>query len=328
MRNKKILITGGAGFIGSHLASHLLKEGRWSLTVIDDLNDFYSPDLKRANLKEIASAGDFRFVEADIRCCERIEEVFSENPFDCVVHLAARAGVRPSLKEPKLYAETNITGTMNLLEMARDYEVPRFIFGSSSSVYGINAKVPFAEDDPIQHPISPYAATKAAGELVCHTYTHLFGIRTVCLRFFTVYGARQRPDLAIHKFSRLISEGNPIQMFGDGSSRRDYTFIDDVIQGVRAAIDFDGPMHEVFNLGESETTELSRLIKLIEAALGKKAIIDRQPMQPGDVPITFADISKSRRLLGYDPRTKIEDGIPKFVEWFKATNRLETAHNL
>ncbi len=318
MRNKKILITGGAGFIGSHLASHLLTEGGWSLTIVDDLNDFYSTDLKLANLQEIGRSGEFRFVKADIRCAEDLEEVFSEGSFECVVHLAARAGVRPSLKEPKLYAETNITGTMNLLELARDYEVPRFVFGSSSSVYGINAKVPFSEDDPIQHPISPYAATKAAGELLCHTYTHLFGIRTICLRFFTVYGARQRPDLAIHKFSRLISEGKPIQMFGDGSSRRDYTYIDDVIQGVRAAISYKGSMHEVFNLGESETTELSRLINLLERSLGKKAVIDHQPMQPGDVPITYADISKSKALLGYDPQTRIEDGIPKFVEWFKS----------
>ncbi len=326
MTEKKILLTGGAGFIGSHLASYLLNEGGWSLTIVDDLNDFYSPDVKRSNLKEVGNAGDFCFVEADIRCAESLAGVFADGAFDCVVHLAARAGVRPSLKEPKLYAETNIIGTMNLLELARDHEVPRFIFGSSSSVYGINAKVPFSEDDPVQHPISPYAATKAAGELLCHTYSHLFGIRTVCLRFFTVYGARQRPDLAIHKFSRLISEGKPIQMFGDGTTRRDYTYIDDIIQGVRAAIDYDRSMHEVFNLGESETTELSRLIALIEETMGEKANIDRQPMQPGDVPITFADISKSKRLLGYDPQTKIEDGIPKFVEWFKAANALEAAN--
>jgi UDP-glucuronate 4-epimerase len=221
--------------------------------------------------------------------------------------------------EPKLYAETNINGTLNLLELAREFGVRQFVFGSSSSVYGINAKVPFSEEDPIRQPISPYAATKAAGELLCHTYTHLYDIRTICLRFFTVYGARQRPDLAIHKFSKLIWEGRPIPVFGDGSARRDYTFIDDIIQGVRAAIDYDGSMHEVFNLGESETTELTRLIELIEDSLGKKAIIDRQPAQPGDVPVTYADISKAKQLLGYHPTTKIEQGIPKFVEWFKAS---------
>ena len=314
---RNILITGGAGFIGSHLVGHLLREGGWNVCVVDDLNDFYSPELKRANLDEVRRSGPFQFFEVDIRDTEKLLPVFDENEFDAIVHLAARAGVRPSLKEPKLYSEVNIDGTLNLLELARDYEVKQFVFGSSSSVYGINEKVPFSEDDQIRNPISPYAATKAAGELICHTYSHLFDIRTVCLRFFTVYGARQRPDLAIHKFSKLITEGKPIQMFGEGDTRRDYTYIDDVIQGVRAAIDYDASMHEVFNLGESETTELSRLIELLERSLGKKAIIDPQPMQPGDVPITFADISKARRILDYAPKTKIEEGIPKFVEWFK-----------
>lgn len=316
---KRILITGGAGFIGSHLATHLIKEGGWDVTVVDDLNDFYSPDIKRNNLRTVRDAGEFRFVEADIRRTDDLKPIFDETSFDCIVHLAARAGVRPSLSQPKLYAETNIDGTLNLLELARDYEVGQFVFGSSSSVYGINAKIPFAEDDRIHQPISPYAATKAAGELLCHTYSHLFGFRTVCLRFFTVYGARQRPDLAIHKFSRLISGGKPIQVFGDGSTRRDYTYVDDIIQGVRASIDYDRSIHEVFNLGESETTELRKLIELIEDSLGKKANIDRQPMQPGDVPITFADISKARKLLNYDPKTKIEEGILKFAEWFRTT---------
>lgn len=319
--DKKILVTGGAGFIGSHLVDRLLDEGGWRVTVVDDLNDFYSPDLKRANLSRAMANPQFEFVELDIRDSGKLREVFDRGEFDCIVHLAARAGVRPSLREPKLYAETNINGTLNLLELARDYEVKQFVFGSSSSVYGINAKVPFAEDDRIHQPISPYAATKAAGEHLCHTYSHLYDIRTVCLRFFTVYGARQRPDLAIHKFSRLISEGKPIQIFGEGDTRRDYTYIDDIIQGVRAAIDYDASMHEVFNLGESETTELSRLVQLIEKSLGTKAVIDRQPMQPGDVPVTFADISKSQRLLNYNPTTKIDDGIPKFVEWFLQSNR-------
>lgn len=290
------------------------------MTVVDDLNDFYSPELKRANIAPHEGAHEFSFVECDISDAARLRGVFEAGDFSTVVHLAARAGVRPSLKQPKLYVETNINGTMNLLELAREFEVKQFVFGSSSSVYGINSKVPFAEDDKIVNPISPYAATKAAGELLCHTYSHLYGIRTVCLRFFTVYGRRQRPDLAIHKFTRLISGGKPIQVFGDGSTRRDYTYIDDVIQGVRAAMDYDDTMHEVFNLGESETTELSRLIELIENALGRRAIIDRQPMQPGDVPLTYADIDKARRLLNYDPQTKIEEGITKFVEWYRASH--------
>jgi UDP-glucuronate 4-epimerase len=317
--NRNILVTGGAGFIGSHLVDRLLAEGGWHVTVVDDLNDFYAPEIKLANLASAKTNADFEFVEVDIRNGEKLREVFDRREFNCIVHLAARAGVRPSLCHPKLYAETNIDGTVNLLELARDFEVKQFVFGSSSSVYGINSKVPFSEDDRIHQPISPYASTKAAGELLCHTYSHLFGIRTICLRFFTVYGARQRPDLAIHKFSRLITEGKPIQIFGDGTTRRDYTYIDDIIQGVRTSIDYDGAMYDVFNLGESETTELSRLVELLEESLGMKAIIDRQPMQPGDVPITFADISKAKRLLNYDPTTKIEDGIPKFVEWFKAS---------
>jgi UDP-glucuronate 4-epimerase len=321
MQPKNILVTGGAGFIGSHLVDSLLSEVGWNVVVVDDLNDFYSPDIKLANLERAREHPDFAFIQADIRDCEKLREVFDKNEFDCIVHLAARAGVRPSLREPKLYAETNINGTLNLLELARDYEVKQFVFGSSSSVYGINCKVPFSEEDRIQQPISPYASTKAAGELLCHTYSHLYNIRTVCLRFFTVYGARQRPDLAIHKFSRLIAEGKPIQVFGDGMSRRDYTYIDDIIQGVRASIDYRASMHEILNLGESETTELSRLIELLEENLGAKAVIDRQPMQPGDVPITFADISKARKLLGYDPKTKIEDGIPRFVGWFEESRQ-------
>jgi UDP-glucuronate 4-epimerase len=318
--NKNILITGGAGFIGSHLVDNLLTEDGWNITVIDDLNDFYSPEIKRLNIASHRDDDRFKFVECDIRDANELKTVFDEGEFDVIVHLAARAGVRPSLKEPKLYVETNINGTTNLLDLAREFSVPQFVFGSSSSVYGINSKVPFSEDDKIFQPISPYAATKAAGELLCHTYTHLYDIRTVCLRFFTVYGARQRPDLAIHKFTRLISEGRPIQVFGDGSSRRDYTYVDDIIQGVRAAIGYEATMHEVFNLGESETIELRRLIELIEQSLGVKAVIDRQPMQPGDVPITYADISKAREMLNYNPQTKIEDGIPKFVEWFRSSH--------
>jgi len=315
MRN--ILVTGGAGFIGSHLVDRLLSEGEWRVSVVDDLNDFYDPAIKRANASTHEKNSNYQLFKADIRDQAALRNIFAGNGFDCLVHLAARAGVRPSLDQPRLYAETNINGTLNLLELAREHGIKQFVFGSSSSVYGINAKVPFGEDDPIRQPISPYAATKAAGELLCHTYTHLYGIRCVCLRFFTVYGPRQRPDLAIHKFARLISEGKPIPVFGDGTTRRDYTFIEDIIAGVRVAIDYSKTDYEVINLGESRTVELRELISLLEKELGKTAQINRQPLQPGDVPQTFADIAKARRLLGYNPQTQIEEGIHTFVRWFR-----------
>jgi UDP-glucuronate 4-epimerase len=314
---RDILVTGGAGFIGSHLVDRLLAEKRWRVTVIDDLNDFYAPAIKRDNVSEHLRNPLYRLIEADIRERAALEGVFAENKFEAIVHLAARAGVRPSLAEPRLYTETNINGTLNLLELARQHGVKQFVFGSSSSVYGINAKVPFSEDDPIRQPISPYAVTKAAGELLCHSYAHLYGVRCVCLRFFTVYGARQRPDLAIHKFAKLISEGRAIPVFGDGTTRRDYTYVDDIIAGVRASIDFTASDYEVINLGESRTVELRELIALLEKALDRQAVIDSQPAQPGDVPQTFADIAKARRLLGYNPQTDIEEGINRFVAWFQ-----------
>ena len=314
---KNILVTGGAGFIGSHLVDRLLAEGGWRVAVVDDFNDFYAPLVKRANVREHLKSSAYRLHEVDIRERARLEAIFKEEKFDAIVHLAARAGVRPSLVEPVLYAETNITGTLNLLELAREHGVKQFVFGSSSSVYGINAKVPFSEDDPVRQPISPYAATKAAGELLCHTYSHLYGIRCIALRFFTVYGARQRPDLAIHKFAKLITEGRAIPVFGDGTTRRDYTYIDDIIAGVRASLDYRKSEYEVFNLGESQTVELNRLIALLEKELDRHALIDRLPVQPGDVPQTFADVTKARSLLGYNPQTKIEDGIKRFVEWFQ-----------
>jgi UDP-glucuronate 4-epimerase len=321
MLKKRILVTGGAGFIGSHLVKRLLDEGDWQVSVVDNFNDFYAPSIKRANVAPFLENSNFSLYQADIRSGEELRSVFEEKEFDAIVHLAARAGVRPSLEQPKLYAETNVNGTLNLLELAREFDIKQFVFGSSSSVYGINCKIPFSEDDRIHQPISPYAATKAAGELLCHTYSHLYDIRTVCLRFFTVYGARQRPDLAIHKFSKLIWENLPVQVFGDGTTRRDYTYIDDIIEGVRASIDYRASAHEIFNLGESQTVELRYLIELLEKNLGKTAVIDRKPLQPGDVPQTFADISKARKLLGYNPQTKIESGIEKFVEWFKETRR-------
>ena len=314
---RQVLVTGGAGFIGSHLVDRLLSENDWRVTAVDDFNDFYSPEIKRRNVQRQLHHPAFMLVEADIRDKAALARVFANSKFDCIVHLAARAGVRPSLSEPQLYVETNVNGTMNLLELARQHKVPQFVFGSSSSVYGVNEKVPFSESDPIFNPISPYAATKAAGELLCHTYSHLYGLRCICLRFFTVYGARQRPDLAIHKFAQLISDGKPIPVFGDGTTRRDYTYIDDILAGVRAAIDYDKTNYEVINLGESRTVELRELIGLLEKELDLRAVIERQPMQPGDVPQTFADISRARELLGYNPRTQIEDGLRLFVEWFR-----------
>jgi UDP-glucuronate 4-epimerase len=319
---KNILITGGAGFIGSHLVDQLLGEGAWNITVVDDFNDFYDPSIKRENISAHLANPNFKVIEADIRDRAALERAFENASYDCIAHLGARAGVRPSLQQPRLYVETNVNGTLNLLELARASGARQFIFGSSSSVYGINKKVPFSEDDPIVNPISPYAATKAAGELLCHSYAHLYDLRMVCLRFFTVYGARQRPDLAIHKFAQLISAGKPIPVFGDGTTRRDYTYIDDIISGVRAAIDYDASKYEVINLGESRTVELRELISLLENTLDIRAEIDRQPAQPGDVPQTFADITKARRLLGYNPQTQIEAGIEKFVEWFRTSNRL------
>jgi UDP-glucuronate 4-epimerase len=312
-----ILITGGAGFIGSHLVDRLIADEGARITVIDNFNDFYDPAIKRANIAPHLRRGNFELVEADIADARAMNDLFARSGFECVVHLAARAGVRPSLDNPLAYEETNVGGTFTLLEAARRADVPKFIFGSSSSVYGLNSKVPFSEDDPIANPISPYAATKIAGEAACHVYSHLYDLQVVCLRFFTVYGARQRPDLAIHKFARLISKGEPIPVFGDGTTRRDYTYIDEIIAGIVAAMSYDQSPFEVFNLGESQTVELRRLVELLERVLGKRAIIDHRPPQPGDVPITFADVSKARRLLGYDPRTSIETGIDRFVDWFK-----------
>jgi UDP-glucuronate 4-epimerase len=324
---RKLLVTGGAGFIGSHLVDRLLMEKQTEITVVDNFNDFYSPACKRQNLVLHGENPQFQLFETDICNYSELEKIFAENKFDGIIHLAARAGVRPSLEHPKLYVETNIKGTTNLLELAREFEVKKFIFASSSSVYGINCKVPFSEEDRINRPISPYAATKAAGELLCHTYSHLYGIKTICLRFFTVYGARQRPDLAIRKFAKLIWENKPIPVFGDGKTRRDYTYIDDIIQGVMAAVEYQDSLFEIFNLGESQTVELSELIALLEESLGKKAIIDRKPIQAGDVPQTFADISKAQKLLNYQPQTKIKDGINKFVKWFLSNQSIGAGIN-
>ncbi len=310
------LVTGGAGFIGSNLCERLLAEGN-SVTAFDDLNPFYEPSLKQRNIREIqAHAKPFTFVQGDLTDRSALDEIFRETKFDQVIHLGARAGVRPSLAEPALYQRVNVEGTTNLLEAARLQGVKKFTIASSSSVYGVNAKIPFSESDPIFSAISPYAASKLACESLGHVYHHVYGLDVAMLRFFTVYGPRQRPDLAIHKFAHLISAGKPIPVFGDGSTARDYTFVTDTVDGIVACTRKEIG-YEIFNLGESQTVTLSYLIELLEKSLGKKAVINRLPPQPGDVPITFADISKAKRMLGYNPQVKIEEGIPRFVEWFR-----------
>ena len=311
-----VMVTGGAGFIGSHLVEKLLSTEE--VVCVDDFNDFYDPAIKHRNLEPALQGRNFHLRQGDIRDPSFMEGVFREFPLTEVIHLAARAGVRPSLKDPLLYEDVNGRGTLNILELCRKYDVRRFIYGGSSSVYGINNKIPFSEDDEISKPVSPYAATKRANELMCYTYHHLYGIHVTVLRFFTVYGPRQRPEMAIHKFTRLIDEGLEVPLYGDGSSRRDYTYIDDIIQGVMAARASTaiGP-YDIFNLGESHTTELRKLVALIEDALGKKARIKWLPDQPGDVPVTYADISKSEGLLGYNPQVTVEEGIPLFVKWYQ-----------
>jgi len=308
-----ILVTGGAGFIGSHICRRLLADGH-SVSVIDDFNDYYDPAIKRANVA--AFEGGVRVVEADIRDREAVGALFADGGFEVVIHIAARAGVRPSVLDPQLYIDTNITGTHHLLEAARKHGVRKFLFASSSSVYGLSKVVPFREDLALPQTLSPYAATKLAGEHLCGNYSHLFGLNVVCLRFFTVYGPGQRPDLAIHKFTDAIHQGRPIPQYGDGSTRRDYTYIDDIVQGVIGAMAYEGQPFDIFNLGENQTITLSDLIVEVENAVGKKAVIERLPEQQGDMPLTSADISKARQLLGYNPQTKIADGIPKFVAWY------------
>jgi UDP-glucuronate 4-epimerase len=310
------LVTGGAGFIGSHVCERLLQMGH-AVWAMDDLNNFYDPELKRKNLLSIKAAGpNFTFIPGDITYKPVLDRLFDKVKFDQIVHLAARAGVRPSLAEPALYQRVNVEGTVKILEAARAAKVKKVTIASSSSVYGINSKVPFAEDDPIFSPISPYAASKLACEALGHVYHHVYGLDVVMLRFFTAYGPRQRPDLAIIKFTDLISQGKPIPVFGDGKTARDYTYISDIVDGVISVTQKEFG-YQVFNLGESQTVQLWYLISLIENAVGKKAVIDRQPPQPGDVPVTYANIGKARSLLGYSPGIKIEQGIPLFVEWFR-----------
>jgi UDP-glucuronate 4-epimerase len=314
----RILITGGAGFIAYHLAARLQDEG-FEVKLLDNFNSFYDPAIKRRNVRDLQARGRADLYEIDILNVAQLRQAFQESKPDGIVHLAAWAGVRPSLENPKIYADVNVTGTVNLLQLASEFSVGCFIFGSSSSVYGGSERVPFSEEDPVDRPVSPYAATKRAGELLCHTYTCNHGMHITCLRFFTVYGPRQRPEMAIHKFARLILEGKEVPVFGDGESRRDYTYVDDIVSGIVAALRVN-PEFEIINLGESRTTTLNELILTLEAALGRKAIRHSYPDQPGDMKITYADVSRARRILGYQPTTPIEEGICKFANWFLAEN--------
>jgi len=310
----KTLITGVAGFIGSHLCERLLADG-WNVVGVDNFDDFYDPQIKRQNIGECLKNKNFQLVEADIRDDEAMSKVIGGD-IRIIAHLAAKAGVRPSIEQPLLYADVNINGTTVLLELAKKHRIEKFIFGSSSSVYGNNEKVPFSEDDNVDFPISPYAATKKAGELICHTYHHLYGMSITCLRFFTVYGPRQRPDLAIHKFAKLIEQGKPIPVYGDGTMMRDFTYIDDIVNGTVAAMDRCGGFN-IYNLGESEPITVNDLIAEIEKALGKKAIKEYLPLQPGDVERTYADINKAIKDLSYQPSTSIQMGLRQFAAWLR-----------
>lgn len=311
----RILVTGGAGFIGSHLVEALLDAGS-GVTILDNFDSFYDPAIKRRNVSGFLGRRDVTLVEGDLRDARAVESAFAARRPDVVVHLAARAGVRPSIEEPVLYSDVNLNGTVMLLEACRRHGVTKFVFGSSSSVYGNNVKVPFSETDDVERPISPYAATKRGGELLCATYHALHGFDVHCLRFFTVYGPRQRPEMAIHKFTRLIDRGLPLPRFGDGSTRRDYTYVADIIAGVLRSIERVRG-YEIINLGGSRTTRLQELIAHLESRLGKKAIVAAEPDQPGDVVATWADVDKAQRLLGYEPRTPIEAGLTAFVDWYR-----------
>lgn len=315
----RFLVTGGAGFIGSHFCDWALQSGH-EVTVIDDFNDFYDPTIKRANIQGIIQ--EIHLIEGDIRDKAAVKRAFVKKSVDAVVHIAARAGVRPSIQNPQLYVETNVMGTLNLLEACREYKVKKFIFASTSSIYGVNPKVPFSEDDLVQSTISPYASTKLCCEQLCSNYSRLYGMQINCLRFFTVYGPRQRPDLAIHKFAVAMLKGKSIDQYGDGTTRRDYTYIDDIVSGMVAAVNYEATPYEIINLGENETTTLKRLIELLEKELNVSAKINLMPDQPGDVPVTYANINKAKRLLGYDPQTKIEEGIKKFVAWLKSSESI------
>jgi len=311
----KILVTGGAGFIGSNLVERLLQDGH-NVVCIDNFDDFYDSSIKEENIKIALQNSNYNFIKADITDLNKIDQIFKNNKFDIVIHLAAKAGVRPSIIDPYPYYNVNVIGTMNILESMKKHDVKKLIFASSSSVYGNNINVPFSEKDIVDNPISPYAASKKAGELLCHTYHHLYNFNIFCLRLFTVYGPRQRPDLAIHKFTEKIIKELPIDIYGKGDTARDYTYVDDIIQGITKSIEkIKG--FEIINLGESRTILLSELIKVLEKTINKKAILNYQPMQAGDVDITYANISKAKALLDYSPNWDFEKGIIEFIKWKK-----------
>lgn len=320
--DSKLLVTGGAGFIGSHLVDSLLQD-RYKVVAIDNFDPFYDRSVKKANMKSHMASHDYTFAEVDIRRRDEVDRVFARYQPELVVHLAAKAGVRPSVEDPLAYADVNVTGTMNILDAAVKYGVKKVIFASSSSVYGLNDKVPFSEADPILQPASPYGATKVAGEALCNSYSNCYDLPIVALRFFTVYGPRQRPDLAIHKFMRQILNGERITLYGDGTTSRDYTYIDDIVSGIRRAMAYDGKGYDVFNLGNDQPTELLDLVHTIEDVLGQKARIDWLPMQTGDVPRTWADLTKSEDVLGYRPQTSLPDGLAKFKAWMGESLKVE-----
>ena len=320
--NRRLVLTGGAGFIGSHLAEALIRRGV-ELTIVDNLDPFYSPDSKIANLEEIRRVGPYEFASADICVIERMREIIARARPETIVHLAARSSVRSSIENPFVYERVNVLGTLNLLELCREFKVGKFVFGSSSSVYGATSRTPFSEGEVGLRPISPYGASKLAAETFCYTYAHLFNLQVICLRFFTVYGPRQRPDLAIHKFTSLMEAEKSLPIFGDGSTGRDYTYVGDIVAGVLAALDYEprtatGAPFEVFNLGNSSPVTLTEMLQVLERVTGRKAVRDQQPSQPGDVPITWADISKANRLLSYRPATGFEEGLKRFVVWYRA----------
>jgi UDP-glucuronate 4-epimerase len=315
----QVLVTGGAGFIGSHLVDSLLADG-FEVTILDNFDCFYDRELKEQNIQAHRRHARWRLVEGDIRDLGGLEGELDDR-YDAIVHLAAKAGVRPSIADPLTYQDVNVRGTQNLLELARSRRIPHFVYASSSSVYGVNPRVPWSEQDFVLQPISPYASTKVSGELLGHVYSHLYGTRFIALRFFTVYGPRQRPDLAIHKFARLLTERRPIPVFGDGSTRRDYTYIDNIVAGVRRALAYDASRYEVINLGNNQTVTLIEMIRALEDALGVGAQIEWLPEQPGDVPQTWASVEKARRLLGYEPQTPFVEGISRFADWFRSTPR-------
>ena len=310
-----ILITGAAGFIGSHVCEHFIKDGN-SVIGVDNFDDFYPIEIKELNIAPLKKSNNFHFFKEDIRDTKALIEIFYQKEVEVVIHLAAKAGVRPSIESIEQYYDVNVNGTVSLLEAMRKNDVKKMIFASSSSIYGNNTKIPFTESDPVDNPISPYASTKKSGELLCHVYHHLYNFDIACLRFFTVYGPRQRPDLAIHKFTRLIDEGKPIPFYGNGSSSRDYTYIDDIVEGIDCAINHLSG-YQIFNLGESNVVTLNQLVKTIENNLGHKAILNRQPMQAGDVIKTYADISKAKSEIGYNPKYDFDTGIKEFVKWYR-----------